>query len=232
MSGLLQIFYEPGKVFDRVRETGAWLVPFIATVLVIMLSAGLAVSLIGMENITRKQMESNPKIVDQLGQQKVDQIVHDSNTPVRKALVFVTSALGGAIYLLVIAGLFTGLLSLMGTKANFKRVLGATAYAMFPFAVIGCLMSALIITLSNDRSELDIRNLIALNPGAFLNKESTSKPLYSLASSLDLLSFGQIALISYGLSKVSGVTFTKCLLMVVVLWGIYVLGKAGVAAAF
>ncbi|MGI8990863.1 MAG: YIP1 family protein [Bryobacteraceae bacterium] len=232
MSGLLQIFYEPGKVFDRVRERGGWLTPFIATVLVIMLSAGLAVSLIGMENIARKQLESNPKMVEQLGQQKIDQMVHDSNTPARKALVFVMSALGGATYLLVIAGLFTGLLSLMESKAKYKQVLGATAYAVFPFAVIGFVMSALILVLSNDRSELDMRNLIALNPGAFLNKESTSKPVYSLASSLDLLSFGQIAMISYGLSKVSGVAFTKCLLIVVVLWGIYVLGKAGVAAAF
>lgn len=232
MSGLLQIFYEPGKVFERVREKCVWLTPFIATVLVITLSAALAVSLIGMETIMRKQMESNPKMAEQLGQQKVDQMIRDANTPTRKALVFVTSAVGATIYLLVISGVFTGLLSLMSAKVNYKQVLGATAYAVFPLAVIGCVMSALIIFLSNDRSELDMRNLIALNPGAFLNKESTSKPLYSIASSLDLLSFGQIAMVSYGLSKVSGVTFAKCLLMVVLLWGIYVLGKAGVAAAF
>ncbi len=232
MLGLMQIFYEPGKVFARVREKGEWLIPFLAVSLTIMATSAVAVNLIGMENMVRKQIESNPKLAEQLGPEKVDKMIRDSNTPARKALVYVAGGAGGAIYLLVIAGLFTGLLSLMSGTAKYKQVLGASSYALFPFTVVALVMSTLIILFSNDRGELNVRNLIALNPGAFLDKETTRKSLYSLASSLDLLSFGQIAMLSYGLSKVSGVALTKCVMIVVVLWGIYVLGKAGLAAVF
>ncbi len=232
MLGLLQIFYDPAAVFARVRDKAIWLIPFLAVCLTIMTTVALTVNLIGMENMTRKQIESNPKLAEQLGPEKVDKMVRDSDTPARKALASVAGGAGGAFYLLAIAGIFTGLLSLMSGTATYKQVLGATSCALFPFSVLTCLMSTMIVLLSNDRSELNIRNLIALNPGAFLNKETTGKSLYSVASSLDLLSFGQIALLGYGLSKVSGVPFTKCLMMVAALWAIYVLGKAGLAAIF
>lgn len=232
MLGLLQIFYDPAKVFARVREKGIWLIPFLAVSLTIMTTVAITVNLIGMENMTRKQLESNPKLAEQIGPEKLDKIIRDSDTPARKALACVAGGAGGAFYLLLIAGIFTGLLSLMSGTAKFKQVLGASSYALFPFSVLTCLMSTLIILLSNDRSELNLRNLIALNPGAFLDKETTGKSLYSVASSLDLLSFGQIAMLAYGLSKVSGVPLTKCLMMILALWAIYVLGKAGVAAIF
>lgn len=81
-------------------------------------------------------------------------------------------------------------------------------------------MSGLILLLASDRAELNIQNLIPFNPAAFMDAAKVSKPLYSLASSIDLLSFGQIALIGFGYSKVSGRSFAQCAGAVTALWAV------------
>jgi len=74
--------------------------------------------------------------------------------------------------------------------------------------------------------------LVATNIAAFLDKNSTGKFAYSLARSFDLLAIGQILLLSFGISRVVGVSFSRALTLVFVLWLLWVLLRAGVAAAF
>ena len=111
-------------------------------------------------------------------------------------------------------------------------MLGATAYAWFPYYILVTAMTLLIITLSADRSDLNFKNLVATNVGAFLDPQTTSKPLYSLASSLDLLSFLLLGFLAYGLSKVSRAKTGTCFAIVIGVWAVYVLCKTGMAALF
>ncbi len=91
-------------------------------------------------------------------------------------------------------------------------------------------MTALIVQISPNREDLNVRNLIATNAGAFLDPATTNKAVYAFASSIDLLSFGLIAFLAYALSRVSQRAYGSCLTVVVVLWLIYVVGKTGIAA--
>jgi len=74
--------------------------------------------------------------------------------------------------------------------------------------------------------------LIATNIGAFLNKDTTNKALYSIAGSMDLITLLHIAFLGWGLSKASRLSFTTCTVLVTALWGVLVLAKAGLALLF
>jgi hypothetical protein len=232
MSGLFEIFFSPGKVFDRIRETGMFLPAFIAVMLLALTGYATVSNLIGVENIARKQIESNPRVVQQLGPEGVEKAVAQAGTPARIAIGYTAVPIVTAIVLLIVAGVCLGGLSMTGSSPGFKRVLGAVSYAWLPFSILNVAMSALIVSLAPDRNALDIRNLTATNIGAFLNAETTSKAVMSFASSIDVISFAQIAFIGYGLSRVSRSSFFKCVMIVVVLWFVYVLCKTGLSSIF
>ena len=76
-------------------------------------------------------------------------------------------------------------------------------------------------------------NLVALNLSIFLNRSSAHPALYSVATSIDLLSFYSMFLMSLGISKLSsGISFGKAFSVVFALWAVYVLVKAGFASLF
>jgi hypothetical protein len=232
MSGLFEIFFSPGKVFERIRETGMFLPAFLVVMLLALCSYAVTVNLIGLENIARKQIESNPRVVEQLGPEGVERAVAQSATPTRAAIGYCAVVIVTGIVLLIVAGFCLGGLSMTGGSPGYKKVLGAVSYAWVPFAVLNFAMSALIISMSPDRNALDIRNLTATNIGAFLDHATTSKALMSIATSIDVISFALMAFLSYGLSVVSKSSFVKCLMIVLVLWLVYVLGKTGLSSIF
>ena len=227
MSELLQIFYAPSQVFDKVRERGIWLPAMLAIVACALLASYVVVNALGMETIIRKQMESNPQQMERMGP---DGIARAANSPIAKGMAYGAPLIFTPIVLLIIAALFMAGLSLTGSKLRFAQALGATCYAWFPYSLITLLMSALILQVSQSKEDLNVRNLIATNAGAFLDPVTTNKALYSFASSIDILSFGLVAFLSYGLARVSGRSFGSCATVVIGLWLIYVLGKTGFAA--
>lgn len=229
MLGLLEVFYSPSKVFDQVRERGMWLPAFLAIVLMSLVTSYFIVNAIGMETLVRKQLESNPQQLERLGPEGV---ARAANSPFAKGMTYGAPLVATPIVLLVVAGLFTAGLSITGSKLRFAQVLGATSYAWWPYALLTALMSILIVNVAPNKEDLNIRNLIATNVGAFLDPVTTNKAVYAMASSIDVLSFALVAFLAYGLARVSGRKFGSCLGIVVALWLIYVIGKVGFAAAF
>jgi len=76
--------------------------------------------------------------------------------------------------------------------------------------------------------EVNVQNALAFNPGAFMDPATSSKFLYSLATSLDLFSFWTILLMATGLKAAAGkkLSFGGALFAVVFPWAVYVLGKS------
>ena len=227
MLGLLQIFYSPAKVFDRVRERGTWFPALLGIMVCALLASFVVVQSVGMETLIRKQIESNPRQAAQMGPEG---IARAANSPIAKGMAYGAPLIATPIVMIIIATLFMTGLTLSGSKLRFSQVLGATSYAWFPYSVLTLLMTALILQVSPNKEDLNFRNLIATNAGAFLDPATTNKGLYSFASSIDLLSFGLVAFLAYGLSRVSQRSYGSCLMVVAVLWLVYVIGKTGIAA--
>jgi Yip1 domain len=231
MSALLNVFFSPGKAFDQVRERSLFLPGLIAAILLSIANFAVLANLVGMETMARKQLESSSRAASLTPEQK-EQALSQAGTPARLYIGYGFAGAGAAIVWVAIAGISLGLLSAAGASVKFPQVLGATTYSAIPFLVLSIIMTAAILLASPERDSLDFTNLIATNIGAFLNKETTNKALYSIAGSIDLISFAHIAFMGFAYSRVSKLSFSACTMIVTGMWIVYVLGKAGLAMLF
>jgi hypothetical protein len=227
--GILQVFYEPGKLFSSLeKRRAAWVLPLIVILLLSLASTLVAVNRIGMESIMRQQVENSSRLTPEQQQQQMN----IANAPWIIYVVVGQVLIAVPIVILVMAGILT-LFALIGSKQpKFSTNFSMVTFAYLPYSVLTAIMSILVVMIAQDPASLDIRNLLSTNVAAFMDKETTSKFLYSFLGSIDVLSFFEIGLLSYGFSKVNRTTMSFALGSVFFLWFIYVLGKSGLAILF
>jgi hypothetical protein len=231
MASFLQIFYDPAAVFTKVRERGSWAAPLVALALITMIFALYVTRTIGMENVTRRFFDEHPSISNQMPPDKKEQAIQQSGSTARLVMGAVMGGVVTSLITLIIAVILMVMLSIMDRKPRLPQMLGTVAWASFPITIIGCVMGVLTLALSRDPSELDPQTLLATNAAAFLEKNSTGAFVFSLAHSFDLLAIGQVCLLSFGISKVTGVRMGQAFTLVIGLWLLWILLRGGFAAA-
>jgi len=230
MMQLIQMFYDPGKVFDFVRERRAWIIALIANVIVITACQYYITDAIGAGNITRHMLETS-KFAANMPQEAKDKAIADADAPQAKIRTPIFTAIGVAVVYLISGLLFMAIAGASGGPIKFSQAMGAAAYGSWPFAVIKSILQVIVVAIAAEKSDLDPQHLLAFNAGALLDKASVSKPLYALASSIDILTFAGIALSAYGLAKVAKISFSKSLVGNILIWVVFTL-LAVVAAMF
>lgn len=231
MKGLIEIFYAPGKVFDYVRERRAWAAPFFAGLILFGVMYAYIVGQIGMTNIVRHSIEQSKRGATLTDEQKEQQIAA-ANTTTVKAISACAALIASSGALLIFALLFMAIAGVSGHSIQFSQALGTVSYVSWPFGVVRSLLSILVIALAADKAELDPQHLLAFNAGAFLDKATTAKPLFSLASSFDLFTFATMLFGAYGLSRVAQIKFSKALTGIILIWVVFTIIGMGWAAIF
>jgi hypothetical protein len=223
--GIFEVFYQPGKLFSSLENRrAAWVAPLILGLILTTVTSVLAIRLIGMETIFRQRLQNT-----QLTPEQMQTALDRANSPIVLYLSYASPVVVGLLVLLLIAGLLT-IFALIGSKQpKFSTNFSMVTLAYFPYTLVVCLMTVLVLLAAPDRSVLDINNLLATNVGAFMDKDTMSKGLYALLSSVDVLSFAEIGLLSYGFAKVNRTSISFGLFSVLSLWFVYVLIKMGLS---
>jgi hypothetical protein len=208
MAALVQIFYQPGKVFEYVREKRAWVIALIANMILLAAFTGVVQEGIGMSNIARQQMETS-SFAKNLSAEQKEQAIAQADTTSRKVIGIVITGVAIGVVMSIYALLFMAIAGMSGGPIKFSQALGTACYASWPFSVVTAVLSLVVLFVSADRSELDPQHLLAFNVGAFLDKATTAKPLYALASSFDVLILAQMFFAAWGLSLVAKISFGK-----------------------
>jgi hypothetical protein len=226
--GILEVFYQPGTLFASLdKRRGVWVVPLILSLLLTLGTTVAAIRLVGMDTLARQRLQSF-----RLSPEQMQQALDRANSPAQLYVSYVGAVVGGAVALLVIAGLLT-IFALVGSKQpKFSTNFSMVTLAYFPYTLVVCAMSVLVLLLAPDRSVLDINNLLATNIGAFVNKDAMSSGLYTLLSSIDILSFAEIGLLSYGFAKVNRSSISFGVFAVMSLWFVYVMIRMGISFLF
>src|SRR5262249_54550596 len=196
MNTLFKIFYDPGEVFAGIPEKSRWRLPFVSTLILSCLASTLIVNSIGMENIVRRQLQSQPRLVEQLGEEKIEEMARQAKAPARQVSAHIASILSAGVIILVVAATLTALLALTGDRAGFRNVFSVTAYSYFAYYSVLLTLSALTILVISDKENIDPDNMLVSHAGAFLDRSTTNKALFSFASSLDIFSFGLLFLMA------------------------------------
>lgn len=230
MKALLEIFYQPGKLFSSLPERSwVWVLPLILNILLVILQTWAVNHYIGRENIARQQLETFAR---NMSPEQMQAAVARANSPAQIYIGYAAAAFGTCLVILVISGALMAFGMMTSRAPRFGSMFSMVTLAYFPYWLVVSCMATLVLMLSPDPASMDIRNLLATNVGAFMNKNETSKGLYSLMGSIDILSFAEIGLLALGFSKLTRAKFGFGLSAVLVLWAFYVLGKMGLSIVF
>lgn len=226
--GIFEVFYEPGKLFSSLeKRRAAWVLPLILGVLLLLGTSVAAIRIIGMDAIVRQQLQNT-----RLSPEQMQLALNRANSPAQLYITYGATVVLGTVSLLAIAGLLT-LFALVGSRQpKFSTNFSMVTLAFFPYRLVICVMTVLVLLAAPDRNALDISNLLATNVGAFMNKEAMSKGLYTFLSALDVLTFAEIGLLSYGFAKVNRTSIGFGLFAVMSLWFVYVLIRMGFSVLF
>jgi hypothetical protein len=230
MNALFEVFYQPGKLFASLPERKlAWLVPMIAATLLGLVGYYAVTKYIGRENIARQSMQM---FASRMSPEQVQQAVARANSPAQIYIGYASVIMGVSVVLLIVAGALMAFGMMTKRAPGFGSMLAMVALANFPYALVSTLMTWLTLAISPDPTSLDFQHLLATNVGAFMNRNETSKGLYSLMTSLDILTFAEIFLLSLGFSKLTKAKLGAGLGAVLTLWILWVFAKMGMSLAF
>ncbi len=225
---LIGVFVSPAEAMaDVACRPDFWPPLILAVVLAIALSE-VMLAKIGAERIIRSSIEQSSR-AQSMTPEQIQQAVEQGAKFAHIGTIVAPA--GVALSLLMIAGV--GLLianSIFGAQLNFKVAFSVTCYANL-IGLLGAVLG-LVMIFSADSDTFNYRNFIPSNVGFFLDPRQTSKPLYSLATSVDLFTLWTMAVLAIGFSEATAhkVKVTSMFLALFGVWVIWVMVKMGWAA--
>jgi hypothetical protein len=224
-------FTAPSKTFEEIRNghRSWWLPLVIYTVFAYMLFA-VVVSRIGIQQVVDNQIHLSPNTEARLAQATPEQR-ETSN----KFSVGLTEAAFIANPVFVIAGVALMSLGIWGTinfafggRATFGGIFAMWMYATLP-SVIKSFLGMITILAGMAPESFNIKNMAPTNLGAFLDPIETNKALYSLASSIDIVTIWTLILLGMGTSIIAGTKRSSGYIAIFGWWTVFVLVSAGIA---
>jgi hypothetical protein len=199
MKALIDVFFQPGKLFASLPERrAAWVLPLLINVVLLLASTAFTINMLGMDLIMRQRLASSTMSADQM-----QKAMAQGTSPAAVYITYAAVLFFSPIFMLIVSGMLFAFGMMTSRAPKFGSMLAMVNLAFFPYILITAVMTALVIVAAPDKTALDVNNLLATNVAAFVSKSQTSKGLYALYGSLDILSFMELGLMSYGFSKLT-----------------------------
>lgn len=224
-SRLTGVFFEPKKTFEDIARRPTFVVPLIVVILFALGFTTAVGQRITWERVVRQQTELRTQNQQISPEQREQQI--QVGTKIANVVAYVGPVIGVIIYDLVIAGVLLAIAAgIMSAPIKFKQVFSVVAWSGIPGILFSVL--AVVVMYLKAPEDFNIQNPLVFNPGALMDPQTSSKFLYSLATSLDLFTFWTIFLIATGLKAAAGkkLSFGGAMFTVILPWAVFVLGRA------
>jgi hypothetical protein len=229
-SRIFGALFSPKPTFASIVQRPTWIVPvalgcvlFIAVVYIFTVRGGWPA-------FFQKQMAGNSRLEQMPAEQR--ESIMEKQEKFAPIVGYFEGLVIPPVGALVTAGVLLLIFNLSGaTKTTFKVALAIVAFAWTPWLIHG-LLSILILFLK-DASTVDLQNVVASNPGAFLPDDS-SKWLTALLSSIDIFSIWTLCLLGIGFSATNPkkLSVGKAFVLAASGWLVFILLKVGLTAAF
>lgn len=225
-------FVAPQKTFDDIRRGNrSWWLPWIIGALFTYVLFGAIVQEIGIQQVVDNQIRMSAKAQERMAQASPEQRERSNKWAVGLTEgVFLTVPVIGLVYAVVIAAVLLGTINFgFSGRAKFGSVFAVIYYAWLP-GIVKVLLGVAVIYAGMAPESFNVKNFAPTNWGAFLDPVDTSKALYALATSLDVVTIWTLVLLSIGVATVAGVKRSSGYIAVFGWWVIIVLFSVGWAA--
>jgi hypothetical protein len=230
-SRLTGVFFEPAKTFaDIAARPGFW-APLI---LIIVVSLGYMVLFgqhVGWERMARQQIAASSRAAQLTPEQRETQV--QMTVKFAPVMTYVGILVFLPVFWLIWAAILMGIVKgMMSAQVRLKQVFAIIAYSSVPGVIMALLAIAVMFMKPPD--DFNLQNPLVFNPGAFMDPLTSSKFLYSVATSLDLFRLWTLVLIVIGLKAAGGkqLSMGGAVTAVFLPWAIWTLGAAALAGAF
>ena len=233
---VVNVFIAPSKTFEDIkRGNRSWWLPFVIIALVGYILFAAVATKITVPTVVDNQIRLDPK-----AQERMDQIPAEQRETQRNISIKVTQGvfivnplfvLGGVALLSL--GLWGTINFLFGGKATYGGIFSVWMFSTLP-TIVKTLLGTLVIYLGAPPETFNIKNFAPTNIAAFAfpNAAEANKAIYSLCSSLDVITVWTLVLLAIGTATVAGVKRTSGYIAVFGWWVIFILVGVGFAAAF
>ena len=190
------VFSAPSKTFEDIkRGNKSWWMPFIILSIVGYILFAAVTTKIGMQQVVDNQVHMNPA-----QEEKMAQATPEQREMSAKIALNITKGVFIANPVLLLLIVSVGSLVLWGTinfifggKAKYGSIFAVWMYTSLP-GMIKVLLGTIVIYAGTAPESFNIKNYAPTNIGAFLNPMETNKALYSLATSLDVVTIWTLVL--------------------------------------
>jgi hypothetical protein len=216
---IVGVFASPVRTFASIAEKPTWLLPVAIGAAVSLPLSELILSKTDWRAVVSAQIAASGRTLPEA------QLESSIETARRLSWVWDVAAVVAPLLLtLLIAAVFWAACHAFGWEVRFRQSLGVTAHAYLPGVLYSIGLGAALWS----RTTIDpqkVGDLLPTNLGYFA--PDADKVTHGLMASVDLFSFWTMALLVLGLSAAAKASRGRVAALVVVLWALYVLGKAG-----
>lgn len=223
---LAGFYASPRETFASVLKRPGFLPPLLALIVLNLVFTAFWMQKVDLVEFSKAQIEESGR-ADEIIPERVEQLAKFF-----RVAFWVGALLGAPIVLLIVGSVYLFVFRFMfGSELSFSQSLTIAAWSFLVVALVTTPLTLVTITIKGDWN-VNPQEALQANASLLLEKESTPKPLWSLAGSLDLFSFWSLYLLSVGFGVASRRPSASAVAGVVGPWALYVLGKVGAAAVF
>ena len=223
LATLADVLVAPGEAFADLAER-----PRLLVVLLLLLALHLGFAAVWLAHADLAEMVRNQLLSQGREAPPADQI------PVGlvRNLAWVGAVLGLPLVLLLVSGaLHFAFTFFLAAELRFRATLSIVAHAFLPASLVGGPLGLLVMALKGEWNAPPDQALQS-SLAALLDASATPRAVYTLAGSFDLFTLWTVALLSIGCGVATRRSTVSAAGVVVTLWLLLVVGKAGLAALF
>lgn len=230
LQNLIDVYFAPREAFERIVAHPTWVLPVVGATVLGLAFTGIWFQRVDMPEFVKTEIQEAGQW-DKIPAERRDAVI-EQQTKFIPIMGWVGAVVGPLVfYSLVAAALLFIFRFFYSGEIGFKQSLSISAWSLFPVALATTPLMFLIIWLKDDWN-LNPQRVLQANPSLLLDKAETAKPLWALATSLDLVSFWMIFLLATGFAVAVKKSTGSALWGVAIPWAIIVAVKVGWATLF
>jgi len=193
---IVNTFIAPSKTFADIRRNASWWVPWLIGAVLLTSTSLLINKKVDLESMVREQIaaRSGPAFESLSKEQQAQQVAFGMR--IARITPYLLPV-GGLIFGLIIAVILMAAFNFIHEAAvPYGRSLAIFFYAGLP-TIISLILTMITLAVGTNIEDRNPRNLVATNPAYFMDYH-TSKFLYGMVESLDVITIWVIVLVGTG----------------------------------
>ena len=193
---LVGVLFDPKPAFADIAQRPRPWGPIVLLSLLSVVFTFLLSQRVGWEQVVRKAIESNPRAMERIPADRMDQVVQQQ-AKVSAIAAYVFSVVGMALAGAILGGIYLFVFNVLaGADIRFGQSFGIVCYALLPRGLLALL--GMLLMYIKEPAEFDIQHPAATNLGVFLDPDSVPRWVQAVAGSIDIFTIWVIVLLAVG----------------------------------